>query len=71
MFYLDKGYCGEASSNKKWSKFIDSIKTGKRVLLTRGTKYKRGGYVALWEVAGVRASSDGFEFEFTKQLIEF
>jgi hypothetical protein len=68
--YIDLGYIGTRHTNPNWTNFVESIRTGKRVILTSGRRTRRKAYIALWEVDGLETDDRGLRFRFVKQLAE-
>jgi hypothetical protein len=67
-YYSDHG--AYSSDKKIWDKFIDAIKTKKRVLLTEEypeTK-RRAKYIAIYKVDNVVVNESGLHFDFTERL---
>lgn len=65
--------------NPKHVSFVDEIKSQKRVILCdsilkerlpRGGKFRRKGYISLWEVENIQFDNKGFRFDFVKEIAE-
>ncbi len=66
----------------KWPKFIEAIKNGKQVIVTRskvtgapqnksGVSMDRQDYLSIWEVSNVQADDESLRFDFRRKLKDF
>lgn len=72
MHYLDDGAQRDGG---QWPRYIEAIRTMKKVALTRvkrdeGGAMRRDGYVALYRVENVTFSDRGLEFDLVERLAE-